>query len=148
MKKKLSRRERKRRNGRKRRRSRLYEACSWRNFLHAKILRIVKGDGNVDVHLLFLCCTLPLSWGRRGSASDPEIPTRRCGYWTYFSKANWGEPRTGSVKNSSCRDYITILYMIHETLLLSHITTLYMIHDLLFLLFLSLSISLDGKIYI
>lgn len=65
-----------------RRRSRLYEhAPSW-NFLW-----IVKGDGNVGVHLL-LFLSFPLSLLREERTSDPKIPTRRCGYWTYFFKAN------------------------------------------------------------
>lgn len=90
-------------------------ACSWRNFLFAKILWIVKEDGNVGgVHLspLPLPTTLPLL--REERTSDPEIPTRRCGYWTYFSAANWDEPRRGwRMKNFSCRDHVTILCMIY-----------------------------------
>jgi len=56
------------------------------------------------------------SWGRRERVTRKF---RRCEYWTYFFKANWGEPRRRSVKNFSRQDHITILYVIHGAILTS-----------------------------
>lgn len=99
----------------RRRRSRLYEHLLAGISPHENFESL---NENVGVHLLlFLLSPLPLL--REERTSDPEIPTRRCGYWTYFFKANWDEPRWGSMKNFSCQDYITILYIIHGTLSLN-----------------------------
>lgn len=74
-----------------RRRSRLYGHAPGGIFSSRKFSGSLKKTGtSAYIFLLFLSPPL-LPLLREERTSDPEIPTRRCGYWTYFSAANWDE---------------------------------------------------------
>lgn len=62
----------------------LYEHASGRNFLFAKILRIVKETRTTACIVAPSSPFFTVPAGRRNG--DPEIPTCWNGYWTYFSK--------------------------------------------------------------